>query len=156
MTVRYLHLGGTVFFDEPIGRGPMSSGRWRHAVQPEHLATASEFKPSLNLGLGYPLPLTQSARCARRRVASSRSSTARAGFLCSGGCVVVLSSDVFDFSTRHGRPDGALLKGAGAIARTGASRGYAVPVRSTSSAAALRVQNSRFRPSGPKALAAKH
>ena len=96
MTVRYLHLGGTVFFDEPIGRGPyVVGGIGATQFSPSTSGYGTEFKPSLNLGLGYLLPLTD--RVALRAEARGFFTfvNSSGGFLCSGGCVVVLSSDVF-------------------------------------------------------------
>ena len=96
MTVRYLHLGGTVFFDEPIGRGPyVVGGIGATQFSPSTSGYGTEFKPSLNLGLGYLLPLTE--RVALRAEARGFFTfvNSSGGFLCSGGCVVVLSSDVF-------------------------------------------------------------
>ena len=96
MTVRYLHLGGTVFFDEPIGRGPyVVGGLGATQFSPSTSGYGTEFKPSLNLGLGYLLPLSD--RVALRAEARGFFTfvNSSGGFLCSGGCVVVLSSDVF-------------------------------------------------------------
>ena len=96
MTVRYLHLGGTVFFDEPIGRGPyVVGGIGATQFSPSTSGYGTEFKPSLNLGLGYLLPLTQSVALRAEARGFFTFVNSSGGFLCSGGCVVVLSSDVF-------------------------------------------------------------
>jgi hypothetical protein len=96
MTVRYLHLGGTYFFDGPIGRGPyVVGGLGATQFSPSTSGYGTEFKPSLNLGLGYLWPLGD--RVALRAEARGYFSfvNSSGGFLCSGGCVVVLRSDVF-------------------------------------------------------------
>src|SRR4029450_511292 len=60
MTVRYLHLGGTVFFDDPIGRGPyVVGGLGATQFSPSTSGYGTEVKPSLNLRLGYLWTLGQ-------------------------------------------------------------------------------------------------
>jgi hypothetical protein len=56
---------------------------------------SSEFKPSLNVGLGYYVPLGE--RLALRVEARGYLTfvNSSGGFLCSGGCVVILRSDAF-------------------------------------------------------------
>lgn len=96
LTVRYLHLGGTAFLDGPIGRGGyVAGGLGATQFSPSTSGYGTEFKPSLNLGLGYLWPLGD--RVALRAEARSYFTLVNSsgGFLCSGGCVVVLRSDVF-------------------------------------------------------------
>jgi hypothetical protein len=95
LTIRYLHLGGTVFFEVP-DRGPyVVGGIGATQFSPSTSGYGTEFKPSMNLGLGYLWPLGQrvALRAEARGFATFVNSSG--GFLCSGGCVVVLRSDVF-------------------------------------------------------------
>jgi len=96
LTVRYLHIGGTAFIEGPIDRGwYVVGGLGGTQFTPSESGYGTEFKPSLNLGFGYFWPLgTQVALRAEGRgfVTLVNSS---GGFLCSGGCVVVLSSETF-------------------------------------------------------------
>ena len=78
LTIRYLHLGGTVYFDGPVGRGAyVVGGLGATQFSPSTSGYGSEFKPSINLGLGYTGRWEKTLRCAPRRVATSPSSTAR-------------------------------------------------------------------------------
>jgi len=95
LTIRYLHLGGTVFFEAP-GRGAyVVGGLGATQFSPSTSGYGTEFKPSMNLGLGYLWPLGQNValRAEARGFATFVNSSG--GFLCSGGCIVVLRSDVF-------------------------------------------------------------
>jgi len=96
LTIRYLHLGGTAFIDGPIGRGAyVVGGLGATQFSPNTSGYGTEFKPSLNLGLGYYWPIGDHAALraeARGYVTFVNSS---GDFLCSGGCVVVLRSDAF-------------------------------------------------------------
>ncbi|HTN48127.1 MAG TPA: hypothetical protein VMK32_01730 [Burkholderiaceae bacterium] len=96
LTIRYLHLGGTVFFDAPGDRGAyVVGGLGATQFSPSTSGYGTEFKPSINLGLGYLWPLGQhvALRAEARGFATFVNSSG--GFLCSGGCIVVLRSDVF-------------------------------------------------------------
>jgi len=99
MTVRYLHLGGTVFFDGPIGTKPgqhggyVAGGLGLTQFSPSYTGYDSAVRPSLNLGLGYYWPLTENvALRAEGRVFITLVNSS-GDFLCAGGCVVALKSD---------------------------------------------------------------
>ena len=94
LTIRYLHIGGSLFVDGPVGRGLYAvGGVGVTQFSPSTSGYGSEVKPSGNLGFGYLLPLGQ--RIALRVEARGYLSLVNSsgGFLCSGGCVVVLKSD---------------------------------------------------------------
>lgn len=94
ITFRYLHVGGTVFLDQNIGKGFYAAGGLGATqFSPSTLGYGSEVKPSMNLGFGYYLPLGD--RFALRAEARGYLTfvNSSGGFLCSGGCVVVLKSD---------------------------------------------------------------
>jgi hypothetical protein len=94
ITLRYLHVGGTVFIDRPIGQGFYAVG----GVGITHFSPGTggysdEVKPSINLGFGYFLPLGD--RFALRAEARGYFTLVNSsgGFMCSGGCVAVLRSE---------------------------------------------------------------
>ena len=94
MKIRYLHVGGTVFIDRPIGPGFYAAGGLGVTqFSPGTSGYGDEYKPSMNLGLGYYFPLGD--RLALRAEARGYLTfvNSSGGFLCSGGCVVVLKSD---------------------------------------------------------------
>jgi hypothetical protein len=96
LTIRYLHVGGTAFIDQPIGRGPYAvGGIGATYFSPDASGYGSDFKPSLNIGFGYYWPLND--RVALRAEARGFFTLvdSSGGFLCSGGCVAVLKSDLF-------------------------------------------------------------
>jgi len=96
LKIRYLHLGGTAFIDQPIGAGPYAVGGFGATqFSPSTSGYGEEVKPSLNLGFGYYWPLGE--RVALRAEARGYFTFVNnsGGFLCSGGCVVVMRSDVF-------------------------------------------------------------
>ncbi|HEX5640568.1 MAG TPA: outer membrane beta-barrel protein [Burkholderiaceae bacterium] len=94
LTLRYLHVGGTLFIDRPIGQGFYAVG----GVGITHFSPGTggysdEVKPSINLGFGYFLPLGD--RFALRAEARGYFTLVNSsgGFMCSGGCVAVLESE---------------------------------------------------------------
>ena len=94
ITLRYLHVGGTLFIDRPISQGLYAVG----GVGITHFSPGTdgysdEVKPSINLGFGYFLPLGD--RVALRAEARGYFTLVNSsgGFLCSGGCVAVLRSE---------------------------------------------------------------
>jgi hypothetical protein len=96
LSIRYLHVGGTVFIDRPIGQGFYAvGGAGVTQFSPSGAGYDSELKPSLNLGVGYYLPLGE--RVALRVEARGYLTfvNSSGGFLCAGGCIVVLKSDAF-------------------------------------------------------------
>lgn len=96
LTIRYLHLGGTAFVDGPIARGVyVAGGLGATQFSPSTTGYGTEFKPSLNLGVGYYWPLNDNVALRAEARAFATFVNSSGGFLCSGGCVVVLSSDIF-------------------------------------------------------------
>jgi hypothetical protein len=90
--VTYYHLGGTYFVDN-IGKGVYVAGGLgaTHFDPGADLSSALRF--SLNLGVGYMIPLGQTLAVkleGRGYVTLVNSSSA---FLCSGGCVVQIKGD---------------------------------------------------------------
>lgn len=96
LTITYLHVGGTNFFDGPIGRGPYAvGGLGVTLMQPAESSYSSELRPSMNLGIGYQLPLAE--RIALRFEARGYFTLVNSsgGLFCSGGCVLSIKGDGF-------------------------------------------------------------
>lgn len=96
LTIRYLHVGGTAFIDQPIGRGPYAvGGIGATHFSPSASGYGSETKASLNLGFGYYWPLTEQVALRAEARGFFTLVNSSGGFLCSGGCIAVLKGDMF-------------------------------------------------------------
>ncbi len=99
MTVHYLHLGGTVFIDGRIGTQFKEHGAYVVGglgvtqFSPSYTGYESAVRPSLNIGLGYYWPLNDSVALRAEGRAFITLVNSTGDFLCSGGCVVALTSD---------------------------------------------------------------
>lgn len=94
LTVTYLHIGGTNFFEGPIGRGPYVVGGVGATIFAPGLdGFRSETRPSLNVGVGYLVPLAGALalRVELRGYATLVNSSG--GLFCSGGCVLAIRGD---------------------------------------------------------------
>jgi len=94
MKVTYLHLGGTNYFDGPIGFGPyVMGGLGATLFQPGLDGYSDELRPSMNLGVGYQVPLAE--RLALRLEARGYFTLVNSsgGLFCSGGCIVAIKGD---------------------------------------------------------------
>ncbi|GAB4476387.1 MAG: outer membrane beta-barrel protein [Burkholderiaceae bacterium] len=94
LTVTYLHVGGTNFFEGPIGRGPYVAGGLGATIfSPGLDGFRSETRPSLNVGAGYMVPLAGplGLRVELRGYATLVNSSG--GLFCSGGCVLTIRGD---------------------------------------------------------------
>jgi len=94
MSVTYLHFGGTSFFTGTVGKGPYVVGGIGATVFDPDSGFDTELRASLNLGLGYQLPLSETfaLRFEARGYATLVNSSG--GLFCSGGCVVSIEGDV--------------------------------------------------------------
>lgn len=96
LTVRYLHVGGTAFAGQPIGRGFYAvGGIGATFFSPSASGYGSETKPSANLGFGYYWPLTDQVALRAEARGFFTLVDSSGGFLCSGGCVAVIKGDLF-------------------------------------------------------------
>lgn len=95
MNITYLHVGGTNFWEGTLGNGPYLVGGVGATFFDPGAGFDDELRASLNLGIGYEQPLgnTFALRFEARGYATLVNSSG--GFLCSGGCVVSISGDVF-------------------------------------------------------------
>jgi hypothetical protein len=94
LTVTYLHLGGTSFFQGPIGQGPYVVGGLGATVfSPGQNGYSNEIRPSMNVGIGYQVLL--GAHLALRLEARGYVTLVNSdgGLFCSGGCVLVVKGD---------------------------------------------------------------
>ena len=57
MDITYLHIGGTNFYDGPVGRGPYFVGGLGATLFDPASGYSSELYPSINIGFGYQWPL---------------------------------------------------------------------------------------------------
>jgi hypothetical protein len=92
--VIYFHLGGTNFFDGPIGRGAyVVGGLGATLFQPGSSGTSDVVRPSLNVGIGYQAVLGESIalRVETRGYVTLVNSSG--GLFCSGGCLVKIKAD---------------------------------------------------------------
>lgn len=90
LNVSHLHLGGRAFFDgsAAAGGGYVVGGLGASLFSPGLSGLSDEWRPSMNLGVGYEWPLAPhiALRTELRGYLSLIDS--RGGFFCSGGCVV--------------------------------------------------------------------
>lgn len=94
LTVTHLHLGGTYFFDGPIGAGPyVVGGLGATLYRPGLAGTGDALRPSLNLGIGQQFAL--GARLALRAELRGYFTLvdSRGGLFCANGCLVVVHGD---------------------------------------------------------------
>ena len=94
MTLGYLHLGGTNYFEGAVGRGAyVVGGLGVTRLAPSLSGLSAEVRPSLNLGLGYQWPISGalSLRAELRGYFTLINSSG--SLFCSGGCVVQIKGD---------------------------------------------------------------
>lgn len=94
LRVAYVHLGGVNHFDGVAGQGPyVAGGLGLTHMNPGLQGTSSRVRASMNVGVGYQLPLgkTLSLRTELRAYVTLINS--QGSFFCSGGCVVQIRGD---------------------------------------------------------------
>ncbi len=95
-SVTYFHVGGSNFFEGQIGKGGyVVGGIGATLFQPGQSGYSSEWRPSMNIGLGYQWPLGErvALRAEVRGYLTLVNSDSE--LFCSGGCVVNIKGDVF-------------------------------------------------------------
>jgi hypothetical protein len=100
VTVTYAHVGGTNFFDGPIGQGPyVVGGLGLTVLSPGLDGFDTETRASLNVGLGYLLPLFREAAPGLALRIEGRAYftlvNSSGGLFCSGGCTIAIKGDTF-------------------------------------------------------------
>jgi hypothetical protein len=94
LKVSYLHLGGTNFFEGQIGRGPyVVGGLGVTRLAPGLTGLSAEYRPSLNLGLGYQLPISGALSLRLELRGYFTLINSDSSLFCSGGCVVSIKGD---------------------------------------------------------------
>ena len=92
--ITYFHVGGTYFVDR-VGKGVyVMGGLGLTHFDPSDSSLSTEVRASLNLGVGYMIPLGErlAVKFEGRGYATLINSSG--GFLCSGGCVVQIKGDL--------------------------------------------------------------
>ena len=91
--ITYYHVGGT-YFVEQIGRGVyVVGGLGLTHFDPNASGLGSEVRGSLNLGVGYMVPLGESVALKLEGRGYATFVNSSGGFFCSGGCVVQIKGD---------------------------------------------------------------
>lgn len=93
LNITYLHVGGTNFFTGPVGKGVYLAGGIGATYFDPAQDYDSELRASMNLGLGYQLPLGQMLALRFEARAYATLVNSSGGFFCSGGCVISISGD---------------------------------------------------------------
>jgi hypothetical protein len=95
LRVGYLHLGGTNYFDGQVGRGGyVVGGLGATLLTPDATGLSSEWRPSMNLGIGWQWPLADKLSL-RFEVRGYLTLINSSGTLfCSGGCIVAIQGDL--------------------------------------------------------------
>jgi hypothetical protein len=94
MSIYYLHIGGSNFFEGTVGRGGyVAGGLGATFMSPSLDGLSSEVRPSLSIALGYEHPFTPSLALRAELRGYATLINSDGGFFCSGGCVVALKGD---------------------------------------------------------------
>lgn len=95
MSVTYLHLGGTNFFEGQVGRGIyVVGGLGATWLAPDLAGLSSEVRPSMNLGVGWQWPLGSSVALRFELRGYLTLVNSSGNLFCSGGCVVAVKGDL--------------------------------------------------------------
>ena len=94
LRVTYLHLGGTSFLEGRIGQGVyLVGGLGATLFEPGVDGFENELRPSINLGIGYQLPLGESVALRFEARGYATLVNSDSGVFCSGGCVISIKGD---------------------------------------------------------------
>jgi hypothetical protein len=94
LTVSYLHLGGTNYFEGAVGRGAyVVGGIGATRLAPGLSGLSAEIRPSLNLGLGYQWPISGALSLRAEVRGYFTLLNSNSALFCSGGCVVAIKGD---------------------------------------------------------------
>jgi hypothetical protein len=89
-----MHVGGTYFFDGPIGQGPyVVGGLGATLFRPGLSGFSDELRASMNLGIGYQVPLGEYVALRFEARGYFTAVNSSGGLFCSGGCVIYIKGD---------------------------------------------------------------
>ena len=94
LRVSYVHLGGLNYFEGQLSQGPyVAGGLGITHLSPRLQGTSSRVRPSLNVGIGYHLPIGPSLALRTELRGYVTLINSQGSFFCSGGCVVQIKGD---------------------------------------------------------------
>ena len=94
LRVSYVHLGGINYFEGQLSQGPyIAGGLGITQLSPRLQGTSSRVRASMNVGIGYHLPLGTSLALRTELRGYVTLINSQGSFFCSGGCVVQIKGD---------------------------------------------------------------
>jgi hypothetical protein len=94
LRVSYVHLGGLNYFEGQLSQGPyIAGGLGVTHLSPRLQGTSSRVRASMNVGIGYHLPLGKSLALRTELRGYVTLINSQGSFFCSGGCVVQIKGD---------------------------------------------------------------
>jgi hypothetical protein len=94
LRVSYVHLGGLNYFEGQLSQGPyIAGGLGITQLSPRLQGTSSRVRPSMNVGIGYHLPIGPSLALRTELRGYVTLINSNGSFFCSGGCVVQIKGD---------------------------------------------------------------
>ena len=94
LRVSYLHLGGVNYFEGQLSQGPyVAGGLGITHLSPRLQGTSSRVRASMNVGIGYHLPLGRALALRTELRGYVTLINSQGSFFCSGGCVVQIKGD---------------------------------------------------------------
>jgi hypothetical protein len=94
LRVGYVHLGGLNYFEGQVNQGPyIAGGLGITHLSPRLQGTSSRVRPSMNVGIGYHVPIGRSLALRTELRGYVTLINSSGSFFCSGGCVVQIKGD---------------------------------------------------------------
>jgi hypothetical protein len=94
LRVSYVHIGGINYFEGQLSRGPyVAGGLGITHLSPSLEGTSSRVRASMNVGIGYHLPLAPTLALRTELRGYLTAINSQGSFFCSGGCVVQIKAD---------------------------------------------------------------
>jgi len=94
LRVSYVHLGGVNYFEGQLSQGPyVAGGLGITHLSPRLQGTSSRVRASMNVGIGYHLPLGRALALRTELRGYVTLINSQGSFFCSGGCVVQIKGD---------------------------------------------------------------
>jgi hypothetical protein len=94
LRVSYVHLGGLNYFEGEVNQGPyIAGGLGITHLSPRLQGTSSRVRASMNVGIGYHLPISKSLALRTELRGYVTLINSSGSFFCSGGCEVQIKGD---------------------------------------------------------------